>query len=213
MPAAPKPSADFIYLASQSPRRRQLLDQLGVPHRPLLPEPGPEAEAAEALEAVLPGEAPAAYVQRVTALKLKAAQARARGRGLPPAPILCADTTVALGRRILGKPADAAEAAAMLAALSGRAHKVHTAVAVAASPTSRKPLAALSSSTVEFAALPAMAIAAYIATGEPFGKAGAYAIQSAWGGRIARIAGSYTGIMGLPLFETAELLRQLRLNC
>lgn len=204
------PGPDFIYLASQSPRRRQLLDQLGVRHELLLAD---EHEDAEALEAVLPGEAPAVYVQRVTVLKLKAAQARARRRGLPPAPILCADTTVALGRRILGKPADAAEATAMLTALSGKAHKVHTAVAVASTPTARRVLAALSTSTVRFAPLPAAAIAGYVASGEPFGKAGAYAIQSAWGGRIAHVAGSYTGIMGLPLFETAELLRQLRIAC
>jgi len=206
----PAPASQFIYLASQSPRRSQLLDQLGVKHRLLLADAD---EDAEALEIVQPGEAPATYVQRVTALKLKAAQARARKRGLPPAPILCADTTVALGRRILGKPADAAEARAMLTALSGRAHKVHTAVAVAPSPSARRVLAALSSSSVRFAPLPPAAIEAYIASGEPFGKAGAYAIQSAWGGRIARIAGSYTGIMGLPLFETAELLRQLRIAC
>ncbi|MDT7835184.1 Maf family protein [Aquabacterium sp. OR-4] len=204
------PAPDFIYLASQSPRRRQLLDQLGVRHELLLADAD---EDAEALEAVSPGEAPAAYVQRVTALKLKAAQARARRRGLPPAPILCADTTVALGRRILGKPADAAEASAMLTALSGRTHKVHTAVAVAPAPGARRVLAALSSSSVRFAPLPAAAIAAYVASGEPFGKAGAYAIQSAWAGRIEAIGGSYTGIMGLPLYETAELLRQLRIAC
>ena len=103
---------DFIYLASQSPRRRQLLEQIGVEHRLLLPAPG---EDTEALEQVLPGEAPASYVQRVTALKLDAALARLKSQGLPAAPVLCADTTVALGRDILGKPADAAEAQAMLA--------------------------------------------------------------------------------------------------
>ena len=100
---------DLIYLASQSPRRRQLLDQLGVRQELLVPDAGAEAEAAEALEAVLPGELPAAYVQRVTLLKLKAARARLKARGLPPAPVLCSDTTVAIGRRILGKPADAAK--------------------------------------------------------------------------------------------------------
>jgi septum formation protein len=203
-------AADFIYLASQSPRRAQLLDQLGVRHQLLLPD---AAEDAEALEAVLPGEAPAAYVQRVTGLKLAAARRRLKRRGLVAAPILCADTTVAIGRRILGKPADAAEAAAMLCALSGRAHKVHTALALAPSPGSRRVLAALSTSTVRFADLPAQAVADYIIGGEPFGKAGAYAIQSAWAGRIAHIAGSYTGIMGLPLYETAELLRQARVAC
>lgn len=209
MPARHAPAA-FIYLASQSPRRGQLLDQLGVAHRPLLPDAD---EDAEALEAVLAGEAPVAYVQRVTALKLAAAQQRARRRGVEPAPILCADTTVALGRSILGKPADADAARAMLARLSGRTHRVHTAVALAASPDARDRHVALSSSSVRFAALPAAAIDAYVRSGEPFGKAGAYAIQSGWAGRIERIAGSYTGIMGLPLFETAELLRRLRIDC
>ena len=95
---------DFIYLASQSPRRRQLLDQLGVRHELLVPAPGAAADAAEALEAVQPGELPADYVQRVTGLKLQAARARLKVRGLPAAPILCSDTTVAIGRRILGTP-------------------------------------------------------------------------------------------------------------
>ena len=198
----------FIYLASQSPRRQQLLDQLGVRHQLLLADAD---EDAESLEAVLPNELPAAYVQRVTALKLKAAQARLKARGLPPAPILCADTTVALGRRILGKPADAAQAQAMLTALSGRSHRVLTAVAVAVSP--RRSASAISLSRVRFAALSPAVIAAYIDSGEPFGKAGAYAIQSQLAGWIAHIAGSYTGIMGLPLFETAHLLRQLRVGC
>ena len=121
------PQPHFIYLASASPRRAQLLDQLGVRHRPLLP--GPE-EDAEALEAEFAGEGPADYVSRVTRAKLQAARRRLRVRGLAPAPILVADTTVALGRRILAKPADAAHAAAMLRALSGRTHHVYTAVAV-----------------------------------------------------------------------------------
>jgi septum formation protein len=122
---------DFVYLASQSPRRRQLLEQLGIRHELLLPDPD---EDAEALEAVRPGEAPAAYVQRVTGLKLDAALARLARRGLPPAPVLCSDTTVALGRDILGKPADAAEARRMLARLSGRPHRVLTAVALQTGP-------------------------------------------------------------------------------
>jgi septum formation protein len=195
-----------IYLASQSPRRRQLLDQLGVRHEPLLPDAD---EDAEALEAVLPGELPAAYVQRVTALKLQAARLRLQRRGLPLAPILCADTTVALGRRILGKPADAAEAAAILGALSGRSHRVLTAVSLS---HGTQTLAALSRSQVRFAPLGQDVIDSYIASGQPFGKAGAYAIQSQLAGWIARIEGSYTGIMGLPLFETASLLRQARVS-
>ena len=192
----------LIYLASQSPRRRQLLDQLGVPHALLLPNAD---EDAEALEAVLPGELPAAYVQRVTLLKLHAARARLKQRGLPPAPILCSDTTVALGRRILGKPADAADAQAMLTALSGRSHRVLTAIALG---LPRRTLAALSKSSVRFAPLSAADIAAYIASGEPFGKAGAYAIQGRMAGWISQISGSHSAIMGLPLFETAQLLRQ-----
>ncbi|MES2718868.1 MAG: Maf family protein [Pseudomonadota bacterium] len=199
---------DFIYLASQSPRRRQLLDQLGVRHQLLVPEAGAEADAAEALEAVRPGELPADYVRRVTALKLQAARARLKARGLPAAPILCSDTTVAIGRRILGKPADAAEARAMLRALSGRSHRVLTAVALAAGP--RRTLAALSVSTVRFAPLDDALVDAYIASGQPFGKAGGYAIQSQLAGWIPQVRGSYSAIMGLPLFETAQLLRQAR---
>jgi septum formation protein len=196
MNAAP----DFIYLASQSPRRRQLLEQLGVRHELLLPDAD---EDAEALEAPLPGEAPAAYVQRVTGLKLDAALARRKHRGLPSAPVLCSDTTVALGRRIYGKPADAKDAARMLGELSGSTHRVLTAVAVQRGRVRRE---ALSDSRVTFAALAPAQIRAYVASGEPMGKAGAYAIQGRAGAFIARIAGSYTGIMGLPLYETACLL-------
>jgi septum formation protein len=195
-----------IHLASQSPRRRQLLDQLGVRHELLLADAD---EDAEALEAVLPGELADAYVQRVTALKLDAARRRQRRRGLPAWPILCADTTVVLGRRILGKPADAAEATEMLAALSGRTHRVLTAVAVWAG---RSRHAALSTSRVSVGVLSADDIARYVASGEPFGKAGAYAIQSQFAAHIQRIDGSHSGIMGLPLFETAQLLQAARVS-
>ena len=190
----------FVYLASQSPRRRQLLDQLGVRHELLLASPD---EDAEALEDHIPGEAPAVYCERVTQLKLDAAVARLKKRGLPPAPVLCADTTVALGRRIFGKPLDADDAVATLQRLSGRTHRVMTAVALAAG---RARTARLSVSTVRFAPMPARVIAAYVASGEPFGKAGAYAIQSRIAAWIERIGGSYSGIMGLPLHETAQLL-------
>jgi septum formation protein len=194
--------ADFIYLASQSPRRRQLLDQLGVRHELLLPG---EDEDAEALEALRPGELPRDYVQRVTGAKLDAAVLRWAHRGLPPAPILCADTTVALGPRILGKPADDAEARATLHALSGQTHEVLTAIALWNGRLARH---ALCVSTVRFAALPDTVIHDYVASGEPRGKAGAYAIQSSLAGWIARIEGSHSAIMGLPLFETQQLLRQ-----
>ena len=194
--------SEFVYLASQSPRRRQLLEQLGVRYELLLPD---AHEDSEALEEVLPGEAPARYVQRVTGLKLDAALARLERRGLAPAPILCSDTTVALGRTIYGKPQDDRDAARMLRELSGHTHRVLTAVAVQAG---RKRLQALSDSRVRFAAMSPAQIRAYVASGEPHGKAGAYAVQGRAAAFIARIAGSYTGIMGLPLFETAQLLRE-----
>ena len=192
----------FIYLASQSPRRSQLLDQLGVRHELLLAAPD---EDAERLEDHIPGETPAAYCERVTQLKLGAALERLEARGLPPAPVLCADTTVALGTRIFGKPADAADALATLRRLSGRTHRVMTAVALA-SASGRARATRLSVSTVRFAPVPDDVLEAYVAGGEPFGKAGAYAIQSRIAGWIERIAGSYSGIMGLPLHETAQLL-------
>jgi septum formation protein len=191
---------DFIYLASQSPRRRQLLEQLGVRHELLLP--GAD-EDAESLEAVLPGEAPATYVQRVTQLKLDAALARLKQRGLPAAPVLCSDTTVALGRTIYGKPADARDAERMLTELAGKTHRVLTAVAVG---TPRKRQAVLSESRVRFAPLSRQQVKAYVASGEPLGKAGAYAVQGRAAAFIAHISGSYSGIMGLPVFETAQLL-------
>lgn len=196
----------FIYLASQSPRRRQLLGQIGVRHEPLLADDG---EDAEALEATRPGELPRDYVERVTRAKLKAARARLLRRELPAAPILCADTTVALGRRILGKPADAADAEATLTALSGRSHRVLTAVGVF---DGRRSMLAVNDSHVRFAALPREVIAAYVASGEPFGKAGSYAIQSSIAGWIERIEGSHSGIMGLPLYETTQLLRRAGLR-
>jgi septum formation protein len=196
----------FIYLASQSPRRRQLLEQLGVEHRLLLPD---AHEDSEALEEVLPGEAPARYVRRVTGLKLDAALARLARRGLPPAPVLCSDTTVARGRVIYGKPLDAGDAARMLRELSGTTHRVLTAVAV---QHGRRRREALSDSRVTFEALTPAQIRAYVASGEPMGKAGAYAVQGVAAAHIVRIAGSYTGIMGLPLHETAGLLRAFGLR-
>lgn len=193
--------ADFIYLASQSPRRSQLLAQLGIAHQLLLP--GPD-EDAEALEAERTGELPARYVERVTRAKLHAARSRRERRGLPAAPILCADTTVALGRRILGKPADDADAQATLARLSGRTHRVITAVALAWGVDQEADT--VSVSHVRFAPLTSEQIARYVASGEPFGKAGAYAIQSSAAAWVSRLEGSYSGVMGLPLFETARLL-------
>ena len=208
----------FVYLASQSPRRRSLLTQIGVRHELLL---AAADEDAEALEAERPGEAPAVYVERVTRAKLAAARCRRVARGLPAAPILCADTSVTIGRALLGKPRDAAEAAATLRRLAGRSHTVTTVVAVGfAEPegaragvvAGRAPepsvAIATSISRVRFGAIDEAEIARYVDGGEPFGKAGAYAIQSAAAAWIERIEGSYSGIMGLPLYETAQLLRQ-----
>ncbi len=196
-------ASDFIYLASQSPRRSQLLDQLGVRHELLLPD---DSEDAEALERVFSNEAPKAYVRRVTGLKLAAAQSRLQRRGLPPALVLCADTTVALGSLIFGKPENADDAKRMLRALSNRPHRVMTAIALGYGD---QQAAACSESWVTFADMSDQEIETYVATGEPMGKAGAYAVQGLAAAYIAQISGSYSGIMGLPLFETARSLRSL----
>lgn len=193
--------SEFIYLASQSPRRSQLLALLGVRHELLLPDAD---EDAEALEAVLPNEAPAAYVKRVTQLKLDAALQRLKRRGLPAAPVLCSDTTVALGRKIFGKPTDAADATRMLKELSNTTHRVLTAVALG---TARKREQVLCESRVTFSAMSSRQIQAYVASGEPLGKAGAYAVQGRAAAFISHMSGSYSGIMGLPMFETAQLLQ------
>ena len=197
MPAA----ADFVYLASQSPRRAQLLEQLGVRYRRLVADHG---EDTEALETIRGQESPVAYVKRVTRLKLDAATERAERQGLAPAPILCSDTTVALGRSILGKPESPAEASRMLRQLSGATHRVLTAVAV---QQGRRRMEALSISRVTFAPMTNAQIKSYVASGEPMGKAGAYAVQGRVAMYISHISGSYSGIMGLPLHETALLLR------
>lgn len=203
-------AAPWVWLASRSPRRQELLTTLGVSCRLLLDE---DDERAEALEAVLPGELPAAYVQRVALLKASAARSRLAERHAedpgtwPDAPILCADTTVAKGGRILGKPRDADEARSTLTRLAGTGHRVLTAVVVCTSRR-RHALTALSHSRVRFARLTTERIERYIATGEPFGKAGAYGIQGHAAAFIQSIEGSHSGIMGLPLHETAELLRR-----
>jgi septum formation protein len=193
----------FIYLASQSPRRSQLLTQLGIAHELLL---ATAEEDAESLEEHIPGESPLDYVQRVTRLKLDAAIQRLQARGLPMAPVLCADTTVALGNTMYAKPADAEDAVRMLTALSGQTHVVLTAVAIG---TAQQCEQACSVSDVSFAAMSDAEIRAYVASGEPMGKAGAYAVQGRAAAYISRINGSYTGIMGLPLYETAQLLKKL----
>jgi septum formation protein len=194
---------DFIYLASQSPRRRQLLDQLGVRHELLL---AGNDEDAESLEVQLRSEAPKTYVLRVTGLKLEAALQRLARRGLPTAPVLCADTTVALGRTIFGKPENPEDAKRMLRALANRPHRVMTAIALGCEHGQEQ---ACSESWVTFGDMREADIEAYVATGEPMGKAGAYAVQGVAAAHIAHMSGSYSGIMGLPLFETARALRAI----
>jgi septum formation protein len=198
--SAPSP---WIYLASQSPRRSQLLQQLGVRHEVLVPE-GAEIPLAEALEAVRPNETPADYVQRVTALKLEAALQRQVQRALPAAPILCADTTVALHGHIYGKPENAQQAQQMLTALSGQKHEVLTAMAL---QVGAQRWEALSVSWVQFTHITPAQIDAYVASGEPLGKAGAYGIQGAAAQYVRCIHGSYSAIMGLDLCATAQMLR------
>ena len=197
------PIPDFIYLASQSPRRSQLLDQLCVRHELLLPDAD---EDAESLEVQLRSEAPKTYVQRVTGLKLESAVKRMARRKLPAAPVLCADTTVALGRTIFGKPENPEDAKRMLRALANRPHRVMTAISLG---WEHGQAQACSESWVTFADLSEADIEAYVVTGEPLGKAGAYAVQGVAAAHIVHMSGSYSGIMGLPLFETAQALRSI----
>ena len=194
----------FVYLASQSPRRQALLDQIGVAYQVLLPS---DPAAAEALEAVLPQESALRYVKRVTRLKVQAAMRQIHQQSLPFAPVLCADTTVVVDRQILGKPANAVQATDMLRLLSGKAHEVLTAVAIGHNQDIQL---ALSRSRVKFAPMTAADIQDYVASEEPMGKAGAYAIQGRASAFISHVSGSYSGIMGLPLYETTLLLKKIR---
>ena len=194
-----------IYLASQSPRRRDLLSLWGVSATLLLPESG---EDVEALEAERTGETPLQYVSRVTQAKLSAAQARLLHRQLVPRPILCADTTVTLNDEILGKPRSIEDAKQLLTKLSGQTHEVLTSVAVGHWDAHDQWLSfqRLSRSLVRFSSLSARQIDRYVATEEPFGKAGGYGIQGVAALFIDCIHGSYSGIMGLPAYETGQLL-------
>lgn len=184
-----------ILLASASPRRSELLRQIGVSHavRPV-----------DIDESARPGEAPSAYVLRLA--EAKALELWRRLAAAERRPVLAADTTVALEGEIFGKPGSLGEARAMLGRLSGRTHEVHTAVAVL---HEHGAAARLSSSTVTFRALAAAEIDWYWRTGEPADKAGGYAVQGRAAAFISHIAGSYSGIMGLPLYETWELLAPL----
>ena len=194
-----------IYLASRSPRRRELLTQIGVRFQLLLFRDAPVTDP-ELDETVLPGETPETYVARVARAKAMAGWKRLEQRSLPRAAVLAADTTVALEGRILGKPADRRAAADMLEALSGREHEVLTAVALRYEDRTEQ---ATSITRVTFKPLSKEEIRQYVASGECDDKAGAYAIQ----GRAAQFAinlnGSFSGVMGLPLYETAQLLERM----
>ncbi len=194
-----------IWLASKSPRRAELLRDMGVPFE-VLQFTDDAGARYEVDESVLPAESPRDYVRRVALDKALHAVSYLRDRGLDDRPLLSADTTVALGDRILGKPADANEAREMLNALSGQTHEVLTAVVVVTGSEIRQ---ALSSSQVRFMPLHETSIERYIAMGEPFDKAGAYGIQGHAGIFVEAMQGSFTGIMGLPVHETAGLLEPL----
>jgi septum formation protein len=195
-----------IYLASRSPRRRELLAQIDVRFHLLLFRSRP-GEVADVDESTLGGETAEAYVERMARTKVEAGWQRMMQRNLPRAPVLSADTTVTLDGRIFGKPENRDEAAAMLAALSGRSHDVLTAVALKSDDWMES---VVSRSEVKFKPLTAAEIAAYVESGECDDKAGAYAIQGRAGRFVVELRGSYSGVMGLPLYETGQLLERLK---
>jgi septum formation protein len=194
------PDASRFYLASRSPRRRELLTQVGYQYAEL------PAGAADVDETPHAGEPPADYVLRVACEKAAAGWRAVIASGVAALPVLTADTTVVVEGEIVGKPDDTAHAGVMLRRLSGRAHQVLTAVALA---SGAGVATRLSTSTVEFRDITAAEIERYVSSGEPLDKAGAYAIQGRAAIFVKTINGSYSGIMGLPLFETAELLGSL----
>lgn len=197
-----------IYLASRSARRRDILKQMGVSFEMLLLREGPGREA-DFDEGVLPGEIPDQYASRIARLKAESGWSRLEQRRLLRYPVLAADTTVAIGEDILGKPVDREDAVAMLKRLSGNTHYVHSAVAVKYNDRYEE---ALSSTEVRMRELEDDEIRRYVATGEPFDKAGAYGIQGRASIFIERIAGSYSGVVGLPIYETARLLASFGLR-
>ena len=192
-----------IYLASQSPRRRELLKQIGVNYEMLLLRSDPRRNV-DVDETPHAGELPEAYVKRVCEAKASAGWAALQFRNLPPFPVLAADTSVILDDDILGKPGGREEAAAMLRRLSGRQHQVLSAVAIA---FGERIETRLSVTAVTFSALDDERIHRYLLTNEWNDKAGAYGIQGHASKFVQHIEGSYSGVMGLPLFETAELLQ------
>lgn len=191
-----------IYLASKSPRRLELLQQIGVACKMiLLREDGGRMRDID--EEPLPSENPFVYVERMAKMKADIGVLRAKQRALPPMPLIGADTTVVFNGQILGKPKNADDAARMLKMLSGSTHEVLTAVAVT---NGNRMLHDTSITRVRFRDLTDAEIKNYIASGEPMGKAGSYAIQGVGGVFVERIEGSYSGVMGLPIYETSILL-------
>lgn len=194
----------LLYLASHSPRRRELLRQIGVRFETLLLRSDP-IRGSDVEEIPQDGEAPTDYVNRVTLEKARVGAVRARERGLAPGLVLAADTEVVIDGEALGKPRDAAAATRMLIRLSGRSHEVLSAVAVATSETRIE--IRQTRSTIWLKTLDPVELRRYVSTGEPLDKAGAYAIQGLGALFVTRIEGSYSAVMGLPLYETGELLR------
>lgn len=191
----------MIYLASASPRRQELLRQLGIEF---------DVMPSNILEVREAGEAPAQYVTRVARDKARRVAQQVKQRGLPAHPVLGADTEVVLDGEILGKPENATHGMDMLRRLAGRTHEVLSGVCVW---HREKEYTALSTSRVTFRSLTEQEIAQYWQTGEPLGKAGAYAIQGRAAAFIAKLEGSYSGVMGLPLFELCQLLKQTGIGC
>jgi septum formation protein len=194
-----------IYLASRSPRRRELLSQIGVRFQVLMFRDRPDTDA-ELDESVLEGETPRVYVERVARAKAHAGWKRLEQRNLPRAAVLAADTTVAIDGRILGKPADRREATDMLGALSGRRHEVLSAIVL---KYEAQLECSVSVSEVEFRVLTQEDIRQYVSTGECDDKAGAYAIQGRAAQFVTRLQGSFSGVMGLPLYEAAQMLERM----
>jgi septum formation protein len=194
-----------LYLASRSARRQELLRQLGIGFE-LLRLREASGRQRDVIEVANDGEPPLHYVERIARTKATVAGQQMLRRGLPPRPVLGADTEVVLDGAIYGKPRDAADAARMLGQLSGRTHQVFTAVAVS---NEQEVIAEIATSSVSFRELTREEIDRYVATGESVDKAGAYAIQGRAAGFVSRLEGSYTGVMGLPLFETADILARI----
>lgn len=197
-----QPATRHIYLASRSSRRRELLKQIGVSFEVLLLREGPH-RTADFDETPVAGEPPRDYALRLAEAKVEAGWARLGQRRLMRYPVLSGDTTVALGDKILGKPADREEAVSFLRQLSGKTHQVHSAIAV---KFDNRVEVAVSTTDVQFREMEDQEIRQYVNGGEPLDKAGGYAIQGRAAVFVVSIAGSYSGVMGLPLYETSQIL-------